>query len=282
MKIPSYAKINLGLWVLSKRKDGYHNIFSILQAIDLADQIILEKIPSGIILNSASKEIPHNEKNLAFGAAKIFLANTKIKSGVKIFIKKKIPVAAGLGGGSSNAAFVLKGLNRLFGTKISGKKLAKWGEKLGSDVPFFFSRGTALVRGKGEKVKPVKLPLNYWVVLIKPRGQVSSRWAYSNLKFYLTNKSKVVNFSFHRNPKKFGEMLSLCKNDLESAVSKKFPIIRKIKRVMLTDGAIFSAMSGSGPTVFGIFRDKLKAREVMQKFRSKSYGSYLARPINWP
>lgn len=281
LKLPSYAKINLGLWVLNPRKDGYHNIFSIIQALDLADQITLEKIPSGIILKSDSKEIPQNEKNLAFKAAEFFLERTKIKSGVKIFIQKKIPVAAGLGGGSSNAAFVLKGLNKLFGAKISEKMLAKWGEKLGSDVPFFFSGGTAFVRGKGEKVKPVKLPLKYWVVLVKPKSQVTSQWAYSNFKFSLTNKLKVVNFSSQRNPNKFGEMLSLCKNDLETAVSKKFPIINRIKKEMLTNGAIFSAMSGSGLTVFGIFQDKLKAREVVKKISRKNFELFLARPINW-
>src|SRR4030067_3671378 len=215
LKLSSYAKINLGLWVLNKRNDGYHNILSIIQAIDLADQIILQKIPSGIILKSDSKKIPQNKKNLAFKAAKIFLAKTKIKSGVKIFIRKKIPIEAGLGGGSSNAAFVLKGLNRLFGTKISTRKLSKWSEKIGSDVPFFFSSGTAFVRGRGEKVKSVKLPLDYWVALVKPSFSVSTRWAYSNFKFDLTNKTKLLNFSSQRNPNNFGEMLNLCKNDLE-------------------------------------------------------------------
>ncbi len=282
LKLLSYAKINLGLWVLNKRKDGYHNIFSIIQAIDLADRIILQKISSGIILKSDSRQIPQNEKNLAFRAAKIFLANTKIKFGVKIFIQKKIPVAAGLGGGSSNAAFVLKGLNKLFDAKISNKKLAQWGQKLGADVPFFFSRGTAFVRGKGENVKPVVLPLSYWVVLVKPQGQVTSQWAYSHYKFNLTNKTKLLNFSSQRNPNNFGEMLNLCKNDLETTVSKKFPIINKIKKQMLEGGAIYSAMSGSGPAVFGIFKDKLQAREVVKKFKNRQYAVFITRPINWP
>lgn len=281
VKLSSYAKVNLGLWVLNKRKDGYHNIFSVIQAIDLADRIQLEKIPSGIILKSDSKKVPKNEKNLAFKAAKIFLAGTKVKSGVRIFIKKKIPIEAGLGGGSSNAAFVLKGLNKLSGTKIPAKKLARWSEKLGSDVPFFFSSGTAFVRGRGEKVKSVALPLDYWIVLVKPPFSVSSRWAYSNFKFNLTNSVRLVNFSSQRNPNNFGEMLSLCKNDLETAVSKKFPIIKKIKSQMLKHGAMLSAMSGSGPTVFGIFKNKRTAREVVKKFKNRQYAVFITRPINW-
>lgn len=282
LKLSSYAKINLGLWVLNKRKDGYHNIFSIIQAIDLADRIQLKKIPSGIILKSDSKEVPQNEKNLAFKAAKIFLARTEVKSGVKITIKKKIPIEAGLGGGSSNAAFVLKGLNKLFDTKITTKKLARWSEKLGSDVPFFFSSGTAFVRGRGEKVKSVALPLDYWIVLVKPPFSVSSRWAYSNFKFDLTNPTMLFNFSSQRNPNNFGEMLNLCKNDLETTVSKKFPIIKQIRRQMLTSGAMLSAMSGSGPVVFGIFKNKRTAREVVPKFRNKKYAVFIARPVNWP
>lgn len=281
VKLSSYAKVNLGLWVLNKRKDGYHNIFSVIQAIDLADQIYLEKIPAGIVLKTDSPKVPRNARNLAFKAAKIFLAGTKVKSGVRIFIKKKIPIEAGLGGGSSNAAFVLKGLNKLSGTKIPAKKLARWSEKLGSDVPFFFSSGTAFVRGRGEKVKSVALPLDYWIVLVNPPFSVSSRWAYSNFKFNLTNSQRVLNFKSQRYPKNFGEMLSLCKNDLETAVSKKFPIIKKIKSQMLKQGAMLSAMSGSGPTVFGIFKDKLQAREVMKKFKTRQYAVFIARPINW-
>ncbi|EQB63059.1 MAG: hypothetical protein RBG1_1C00001G0638 [candidate division Zixibacteria bacterium RBG-1] len=282
LKLSSYAKINLGLWVINKRKDGYHNIFSIIQAIDLADQIQLEKIPAGIILKSDSPKVPRNARNLAFKAAKIFLAGTKVKSGVKIFIRKKIPIEAGLGGGSSNAAFVLKGLNRLFGTKISTRKLSKWSEKIGSDVPFFFSSGTAFVRGRGEKVKSVALPLDYWIILVKPPFSVSSRWAYSNFKFDLTKTTVLRNFSSQRNPNNFGEMLNLCKNDLETTVSKKFPIIKQIKKQMLKHGAMLSAMSGSGPVVFGIFKDKLQAREVMKKFKKRQYAVFIARPVNWP
>ncbi len=281
LKLSSYAKINLGLWVLNKRKDGYHNIFSIIQALDLADRIQLEKIPAGIVLKTNSPKVPRNARNLAFKAAKIFLAGTKVKSGVKITIKKKIPIEAGLGGGSSNAAFVLKGLNKLFGTKIPAKKLAKWSEKIGSDVPFFFSSGTAFVRGRGDKVRSVAFPLDYWVVLVKPPFSVSSRWAYSNFKFDLTKTHPVLNLKSQRNPNNFGEMLNLCKNDLETTVSKKFPIIKQIKSQMLKQVAMFSAMSGSGPTVFGIFKDKLQAWEVMKKFKSRQYAVFIARPINW-
>lgn len=282
LKLLSYAKINLGLWILNTRKDGYHNIFSIIQALDLADRIQLEKIPSGIILKSDSQEVPQNEKNLAFKAAKIFLAGTKVKSGVKITIRKKIPVEAGLGGGSSNAAFVLKGLNKLFGTKIPAKKLARWSEKIGSDVPFFFSTGTAFVRGRGEKVESVALPLDYGIVLVKPPFSVSSRWAYSNFKFDLTKSTRLLYFKSQRNPNNFGEMLNLSKNDLETTVSKKYPIIKQIKKQMLKHGAMLSAMSGSGPVVFGIFKNKRTAREVMPKFKNKKYAVFIARPVNWP
>ena len=274
----SFAKINLCLYVLSKRPDEYHNILSVIQAIDLADNIELAKTSSNIEIECENPKIPCNKDNLAYSAAEIFFENCKIKGGVKIKIDKKIPVASGLGGGSSNAATVLKSLNQLYQTNLSNQDLSRLGAKIGSDVPFFFSKGQALVKGRGEIVQDVDLYDDYWLILVKPNFEIRTVWAYQSLKIGLTTKPAEVNLKIYREKLSFFEAISSWENDLELAVFKEYPIIRDIKQSLINRGAIKASMSGSGPTVYGLFETQSKAEEVKAEKLKGDWQIYMTRP----
>lgn len=279
--LKSFAKINLALNVLRKRKDGYHQIESIVQAIDLYDILTLKKIPSGIRINTSSKSVPRDKKNSVFQAARVFLERNGIKSGVEIGIKKNIPVGAGLGGGSSNAAFTLKGLSRLFDKKIPLKKLILWGSEIGSDVPFFFSSGQALISGRGEKVKEIKVPGNYFIVLVKPDFSIPTAWAYKNLKLDLTKKSKAYNLKANFSNSFFTKHINIrsWKNDLERVCFSKYPILFQLKQYLIQKGAVHTLMSGSGPTIFGIFLNQTQAKEVAGGIRGKGFFVRVTKPV---
>ena len=285
--LKSPAKINLFLEVLKKREDGYHEIFSLMQAVDLCDELILEKRKSGVAIGSDHPDCPSDESNLAFKAAKLILKEAKVKEGVSIQIKKKIPVAAGLGGGSSNAATTLKGINRLFELNLSNQKLHSLAIPIGSDVPFFLCPGPALVRGRGEEIEPIIVYKDYWLVLMCPDFKVSTEWAYQNFKIDLTKERKKVNLKSWESQYGFFEALSHFENDLEKVVSGSYPAIQDIKDILKSSGAVKSSMSGSGPTVYGVFEQKPKAEEVARSLsrtaRDWSEGSreqvFLTHPI---
>ena len=274
----SFAKINLCLYVLGKREDGFHEIRSVIQTIDLADKLELMKIPSGIEIECENPEVPCGKDNLAYLAANVFFENCKIDGGVKIKMDKKIPVASGLGGGSSNAACVLKGLNQLYETNLSNQKLSQWGAKIGSDIPFFFSKGQALVKGRGEIVQDVEFFNDYWIVLIKPKIGISTAWAYSALKIGLTTKHLEVNLNIYKEKSSFFDAISSWENHLELAVFEEYPIIKNIKQTLINCGAIRVSMSGSGPTVYGLFNTESKAEEVKAKIGKGDWQIYLMRP----
>lgn len=276
VKLKSYAKINLCLYVLKKRKDGYHEIFTVMQAIELCDEIFLSKISKGIKIECDDPEVPANSSNLAYKSAKFLLNEAKINSGVKIRIKKKIPVGSGLGGGSSNAAFTLMGLNRLFDLKFTRKKLHRIAEKVGSDVPFFLYSGQAVARGRGEKIKEIKLPKDYWIVLVKPNFKILTPNIYKKIKIDLTKEKKKIKISFKKED--FFALLKKWRNDLEREVEKIFPQIEEIKDSLQEIGAIKVSMSGSGPTVYGIFEKKPKNKEVKKSFRG-DWQIFMTRPI---
>jgi len=263
----SPAKINLFLEVLRKREDGYHEICSLMQTVDLCDELLLQRRKEGVVIRTDDPECPANETNLAFKAAQLILEEAKIKEGVSIHIKKIIPIAAGLGGGSSNAATTLKGINQLFELNLSDQKLHFLSSQIGSDIPFFLSSGQALVRGRGEIIEPITIYRDYWLVLARPEVKVSTQWAYQNLKINLTKVKNEVNLKVLENPNVFFEALPHFENDLEEVVSVKYPIIRRIKDILENSGAVKSSMSGSGPTVYGVFERKPKAEEVARKLR---------------
>jgi len=278
IRVFSPAKINLFLKILKKRQGGFHEIVSLMQAVNLRDEIEIERIPQGIKVACNNPAVPTDKSNLAYRAAQLFLQATKVKSGVKIGIKKRIPAAAGLGGGSSDAASVLIGANKLFKTKFSAVELHRIACKLGSDVPFFLTLGSALATGRGEKLKSLKVPLNYWLVLVNPGSAVSTKWAYSRV----TPRATERKTHFRRRRVSFTEMLEMIKekgNDLAPAVIRKFPEVQEIIEGLGESGAYYAAMSGSGPTVFGIFKNKSWASAAaIHLSRKKSWRTWVVKP----
>jgi len=279
VRVFSPAKVNLFLKVFRQRKDGFHDILSWMQMVDLQDQIEIEKIPRGIDIICDQKSVPTDSGNLAYWAVELFLRKTKSAGGVRVKIKKKIPVGAGLGGGSSNAASVLIGLQKLFKTKLTLAELALLAKKLGSDVPFFFTSGSALAAGRGEKLYSLNLPLNYWLVLVNPGFEVSTKWAYSQvepgpIKHRSTLKAKQLTIA---------EMLIQLKklgNDFQKIVCRRFPEVGSIIQKLEKSGALYAAMSGSGPTAFGIFESRNAAGQAARRVaRKKSWKSWVVKPI---
>ena len=272
MKLLSPAKVNLFLNVHSKRKDGYHEIETLFERVSLADHITLLPVKKGIKISTNSGKIPAGPKNLAYRAAQLLQKTYGIKKGIAIHIHKRIPVAAGLGGGSSNAATVLLGLNRLWRLKLSEKKLCELAAVLGSDVPFFIlDTPFALGKGRGEILK--KIPASgimIWHCLVNPSFGISTKEAYQSLdQSSLTLKKVDVKMLLHSIQKGHSSALTkLLTNSLEVTLNKRVTIILKIKNELLRHGALGCLLSGSGPTVFGIFSSKqkaLKAARVLKK-----------------
>ncbi|MEE9614598.1 MAG: 4-(cytidine 5'-diphospho)-2-C-methyl-D-erythritol kinase [Thermodesulfobacteriota bacterium] len=261
--VSSPAKVNLFLKVLGKREDGYHEIRSLIQPISLSDELTIEAVPGDTVtVTCDSAAVPTGRENLAWRAAELFLERTGLKMAVRIDIVKKIPVAAGLGGGSSNAALVLRGLNELLGTGLGEEELMDIAASIGSDVPFFIPGGPAVVSGRGEILEKTTLPA-YEYVLINPGFEVSARWAYDNLDLTKKGGDNILLYS--------GKSLGVPEgikaylyNDLEGGVLKKHQEISILKGLLDGAGALGSLMSGSGPTVFGVFTDGDLAARAME------------------
>ena len=262
MKILSPAKINLFLQVTGKRLDGYHELFSLMCCIDLCDIIMLEFCLKNIAIESSHPQIPLDETNLAHRAAAVFFQTLNVNDGLKIFIDKSIPVAAGLGGGSSNAASVLKGLNQHYGYPFSRNQLMSMGLWLGADVPFFLFGKPALASGIGEKLEAYAEPLPFHIVVVYPGFKVSTREVFQNLNLGLTKGEKKITKTLFKKSG-FDAGLHLC-NDLEKVTASKYPVITSIKEQLLTWGASGALMSGSGPSVFGLFSDSHTAERAKQ------------------
>lgn len=273
--IMSYAKINLTLDVLRKREDGYHELRMIMQTVSLFDSINLRKSEKGIFLKTNLKYLPTDRRNIAFAAADLFLEKAGINDGVTINIKKTIPVAAGLAGGSSNAASVLVGLNKMYGDIFSEADLCKMGEKLGSDVPFCISGGCALCEGRGEILTPLPdMPATTFLIA-KPPVRVSTAEVYSHLKADRLTEHPDTDGVISAIVRGDREAVAVRMfNVLETVTAKQYPEIKRIKQEMIDLGAIGSVMSGSGPSVIGIFKDKKLANDArifMQKKKCESF-----------
>jgi 4-diphosphocytidyl-2-C-methyl-D-erythritol kinase len=279
LTLKSYAKINLCLYVLKEREDGYHEIFSVMQAIDLHDRLTLHKIQKEIVIRCDHSDVPKDENNLAYQAADLLFKERNLKGGVRIDIEKQIPVSAGLGGGSSNAAFTLKGINQLFDLKLSNQKLHLIGSRIGSDVPFFLYSGQAMAKGRGEKIVPIRLYRDYWLVLVCPNLMISTKTVYQNVKIDLTAGKSFINLNFCDNKDGFFNSLRQFNNDLEKVVINRHRIISHIKKTLENSGAIKSSMSGSGPAVYGLFEKKPQAEEVARKLTRGDWQIFLTRPI---
>jgi 4-diphosphocytidyl-2-C-methyl-D-erythritol kinase len=264
--IPSPAKINLFLKVVGRRPDGYHEIITLLSRIGLFDTVVLAFDQPSITVDCSHPGVPEDRSNLAYQAASLFFEALSTHDGVAIHIHKVIPVAAGLGGGSSNAAAVLMGLNQHYGLPLKNWELTEIALKVGADVPFFLFRHVAVARGIGEDLEAYDEVPPLSVVLVCPTFEVPTAWVYKNLNLRLTNEEK--NFKIPV----FDEGLSSIKdflfNDLEQVTIKEFPEIKRIKEALLDVGAQTALMSGSGPSVFGLFKDSQQASGKTQDFGS--------------
>lgn len=280
MKIKAYAKINIALDIVGKREDGYHLLRMIMQSIDLYDTIIIDKVDSGIKLKCNKHYVPTDERNLAYKAAKLFIETYSINQGVEIDLVKNIPVSAGLAGGSTDAAGVLKLMNKIFNINAPEEELKALGLKLGADVPYCISGGTALCEGIGEKITQLKPFKDKILVLIKPPFGVSTKEVYKEF-----NLSKAI---FHP---KIEELITAMEKDdiyfvsdnmknlLENVTLKKHRVITNIKEEVKLNGSIGTMMSGSGPTVFAFFDDMLKAQVCYDNMKKKYKDVFITRTV---
>jgi 4-diphosphocytidyl-2-C-methyl-D-erythritol kinase len=310
LKIKAPAKVNLFLNVLRRRPDGYHDLHSLLQMVGLYDELIFEFARRGTTLVCSSSDLPVDDRNLVVRAARTLVHAAGTQSGVRIGLKKNIPMGAGLGGGSSDAAATLVGLNRLWKLGFSRDDLAKIGQDLGSDVPFFLYGPTAFVSGRGEKVVPCVLNDNRWLVVVNPGFEVPTRWVYEQFSLsvggqfsptprarlsgrqarpgkargsldssagecaitqqnsWLTNIQENIRI---QNSGKFRLHYSdiVLRNDLESVTESKYPVVGTMKECLLGGGAEGVLMSGSGPTVFGVFKERIGAFSAVRKLKPK-------------
>jgi 4-diphosphocytidyl-2-C-methyl-D-erythritol kinase len=270
LELKSHAKINLTLEVLYRREDGYHQLKTVLQELALHDTLFLEEFPGGSLeLLCDDKTLPRGEENLAYRAALLLQSLYAPGKGARMELIKRIPVAAGLGGGSSNAAAVLTGLNQLWNLSLEVETLVELGARLGSDVPFFIYGGTALAEGRGEQIKPLPSFQQAKVLLVAPKGKgLSAAEVYSSLNLDKipgrTNTNSVVELleeGCHSRKDPFGELLKLICNDLETAVFTLEEDVFFLKEQLLRKG-LAALVSGSGPTVFALSRDEKALREA--------------------
>ena len=261
------AKINLVLRILDRRTDGYHNLWSLMQTVRVEDEITLALTGahSGVTLRCDEPSLKTDDSNLVSRAAVAVMEQSGQTGGLDITLAKRIPMGAGLGGGSSDAAATIIGLNQLFSLGWSGEQMAHIGQTLGSDVSFFFFAPSATVAGRGEQVAPIRIKGTRWVVLVNPGFPVETKWAYQQLT---ANRAGVVPLSqSHAMLEQAAELgweqvLEAAENDFEGPVFKAYPLLQEIKHRLLALEADLALLSGSGATVFGVFRDEAKARQA--------------------
>jgi len=254
----AYAKINLGLDILSKREDGYHEVSMVMHSIDLYDDVIIEEKADGKrVYSTDSSSLPMDESNLVCKAAELFCKKYEISRGYSIYLKKRIPMAAGLAGGSSDAAAVLRGLNELFQVGATTNELMSLGKQIGADVPYCVLGKTALAEGIGEKLTEITQPPHYGYLIVKPNIDVSTKWAYNEIDTATDLVHPDINGLVKALEEKDDKNIaSKMGNIFENVIKEKYPIIEQIKKTMIENGAYASLMSGSGPTVFGMFKEK--------------------------
>ena len=263
----SFSKVNLGLKILDLLPDNYHSIFTIMQEIDLHDTIHFQKNLEKKInfKTDGTIIVPNDKTNLCYKAAKLIFENYTISSGINVHLTKNIPIGAGLGGGSSNAATVLRALNDIFNLKIKNRELKELAMELGCDVPFFINGGTQIAEGKGEILTPLNIDISqYYFLLVFPSFQVSTKWAYSFFKKDLPNT-----FDSHKF-RSFQASLDwkLFENDFENIIKSTYPEVVEIRRILEMNSSIFVSLSGSGSTMFGVFEDFLKADSAYQHLQN--------------
>ena len=269
ISLKALAKINLGLDVLGKREDGYHEVRMVMQTIHLYDRVEIKKTRSPHIhVETNLYYLPVNEDNLVYRAAKLMKDEFQIKEGVQIVLQKFIPVAAGLAGGSSDAAAVLVGMNRIFNLGLKQNKLMELGLKIGADVPFCIMRGTALAEGIGEKLTALPPMPKCPVLIAKPAISVSTKAVYEGLKLYDGMEHPDIDGVMEGiQQKDLKGVASHMGNILETVTIPMYPVIEDIKKLMLENGALNAMMSGSGPTVFGLFPNEKEIRRAYEALK---------------
>lgn len=286
MRLKALAKINLGLDVLRRKEDGYHEVKMIMQTIQLHDQIHMKKIQEDEIrIHTNLYYLPNNENNLAYKAAKMLKDEFHLPGGVSINLKKVIPVAAGMAGGSSDAAAVLYGMNKMYGLKLSMQELMDRGVKLGADVPYCIIRGTALAEGIGEKLTKLPAMPKCHILIAKPPINVSTKFVYENLHANDLKPEDHPQVDAQLEALEEGNLEKLVAhmgNVLERVTVPEYPVINEIKELMRANGALGAMMSGSGPTVFGIFTEYAKAKAAYQAIEKSGLSKqiYLTAPYN--
>lgn len=270
LTVKAFAKINLALDVLYKRPDGYHEVAMVMQAVSLADTIILTSHPGDIVLNVNIPGLPDDASNLAYRAAALIKEYAGIQQGVLITLDKRIPLAAGLAGGSADAAAVLKGLNNLWELNLSLDKLSKLAAKLGSDVPFCLYNGTMLATGRGELLSPLPPLPKCYVILAKPAVEVPTAWVYQEFKADRVQvRPDIAAMSKFLEQGSIDGVAGNLANVLESVTIPAHPEIAKIKESMLKYGAMAALMSGSGPTVFGLAGCQKQAEVIASQLKTE-------------
>ena len=277
ISLKALAKINLGLDVVRRREDGYHEVRMIMQTIHLYDRLDIKRTKeSGIQIQTNLSFLPVNENNLIYKAAKLLMDEFSITDGVSVKLDKRIPVAAGMAGGSTDAAAMLFGMNRLFSLGLTKRQLMERGVQIGADVPYCIMRGTALAEGIGEELSPLAPMVKCPVLIAKPSISVSTKFVYQNLKLDDTTVHPDIDLLIEDiKAKNLHDIAAHMGNVLETVTIPNYPVIDEIKKHMLSNGAVGAMMSGSGPTVFGLFDDEDTAKKAYKAMRS----SHLARQV---
>ena len=277
LELKAYGKINLGLDVVRRREDGYHEVRMIMQTVRVYDAIELNRTEEeGIRLSTNLYYLPDNENNLGYRAAKLLMDEFSITDGVSVKLDKRIPVAAGMAGGSTDAAAMLIGVNRLFSLGLTKRQLMERGVQIGADVPYCIMRGTALAEGIGEALSPLPPMVKCPVLIAKPSISVSTKFVYQNLKLDDTTIHPDIDRLIDDiKAKNLHDIAAHMGNVLETVTIPNYPVIDEIKKHMLSNGAVGAMMSGSGPTVFGLFDDEDTAKKAYKAMRS----SHLARQV---
>ncbi len=277
-KIRTPAKLNLRLKVTGRRPDGYHELVSLMVPVDICDVLEFQMTPDKVELAWEGLPVPADENNLVLKAVHAFFGRSGLKGGVLARVTKNIPVAAGMGGGSSDAAATLLSLNHLWSKPLARETLKDLALMLGADVPFFLEPRPSIARGVGEVLEPIEQWPEFWYLIVTPPFQVSTAWVYGNLKLGLTSDEYV------RIKERLGSeslvISQFLENDLESVTSAKFPILDRIKRALLDTGAEGALMTGSGPSVFGVFGSRKQAERAREKIVLHDLGRVLLA-TNW-
>ncbi len=273
----AYAKINLGLYIVERRADGFHAIETVFHRINCWDAITFTPDPE-ITVESSSPDAPDGASNICHKAAVLIRNQVRTDRGVRITIRKNIPVGAGLGGGSADAALVLRALPAFWGHSVGHEFLHSFAAQLGSDVPFFLSPGSAVGRGRGEILEHFPLDIPWTILVCTPPIHVSTAWAYGVIRPRAEGVPRDLKSAVAEGVRHPERLAGILRNDFEDAVFAEYPAIRAVKEAMLSGGALYALMSGSGSSVFGLFHDERQARDVGNAFLGQSYGVSITPP----